>query len=461
MVLQDYTKEFKYNWKLAAPVMLGMLGHTFVQFIDNIMVGQLGTAELAAVSLGNSFIFIAMSIGIGFSTAITPLVAEADAANDFKQGKSAFKHGLFLCTVLGVSLFFMVYFAKPLMYLMQQPEEVVAFAIPYLDLVAFSLIPLIIFQAFKQFSDGLSMTKYPMYATILANVINVVLNYLFIFGKFGFPELGIIGAAYGTLVSRVVMVIYLWWLLRGKEKSKDYVTNIKFFVLESSMMKKIIGLGTPSAMQMFFEVAIFTAAIWLSGLLGKNPQAANQIALNLSSMTFMIAMGLSVASMVRVGNQKGLQNYVELRRIAFSLFLLGIIFATCFALLFFAFRNQLPKLYVDFDDAKNLVDNTEVVAIASKLMLAAAIFQISDSIQVVVLGALRGLQDVKIPTIITFISYWLVGFPISWFFGKEDAYASFGIWLGLLAGLTTASILLYIRFNYLTKKLIKSKHGTT
>ena len=455
MALRDYTKEFKYNWKLAAPVMLGMLGHTFVQLVDNIMVGQMGTAELAAVSLGNSFVFIAMSLGIGFSTAITPLVAEADTANNFNQGKSAFKHGLFLCTVLGISLFFMVYFAKPLMYLMKQPLEVVELAIPYLDLVAFSLIPLIIFQAFKQFSDGLSMTKYPMYATILANVINVVLNYLLIFGKFGFPELGIIGAAYGTLVSRVVMVIYLWLLLKGKEKSKNYVTNIKFFVLESSMLKKLISLGAPSAMQMFFEVAIFTAAIWLSGLLGKNAQAANQIALNLSSMTFMIAMGLSVASMVRVGNQKGLKNYVELRRIAFSLFLLGTIFATCFALLFFAFRHQLPKLYVDFDDAKNVMDNTEVVAIASKLMLAAAIFQISDSIQVVVLGALRGLQDVKIPTIITFISYWLVGFPISWFLGKEEAYASFGIWLGLLAGLTTASILLYIRFNYLTKKLIR------
>ena len=457
MALSDYTKEFKYNWKLAAPVMLGMLGHTFVQFVDNIMVGQLGTAELAAVSLGNSFVFIAMSLGIGFSTAITPLVAEADTANDFNQGKSAFKHGLFLCTVLGLSLFFMLYLAKPLMYLMKQPLEVVELAIPYLNLVAFSLVPLIIFQAFKQFSDGLSMTRYPMYATILANVINVILNYVFIFGKFGFPELGIIGAAYGTLVSRIVMVIYLWWLLKGKEKSKNYVTNIKFFVLESSMLKKLMGLGAPSAMQMFFEVAIFTAAIWLSGLLGKNPQAANQIALNLSSMTFMIAMGLSVASMVRVGNQKGLQNYVELRRIAFSLFLLGTIFATCFALLFFAFHDQLPKLYVDLDDAKNFVDNTEVVAIASKLMLAAAIFQISDSIQVVVLGALRGLQDVKIPTIITFISYWLVGFPISWFLGKEEAYASFGIWLGLLAGLTTASILLYIRFNYLTKKLIKAE----
>ncbi len=457
MVLSDYTKEFSYNWKLAAPVMLGMLGHTFVSFIDNIMVGQLGTAELAAVSLGNSFMFIAMSLGIGFSTAITPLIAEADSSNNFKQGKSSFKHGLFLCTVLGILLFFMVFFAKPLMYFMKQPVEVVELAIPYLDLVALSLIPLVVFQAFKQFSDGLSMTKYPMYATIVANLVNVVLNYVLIFGKLGFPELGIVGAAYGTLISRFVMLWYIWFLLKKKEKSKAFVTNVKLFVLDKLMLRKIIGLGAPSAMQMFFEVAIFTAAIWLSGLLGKNPQAANQIALNLSSMTFMIAMGISVASMIRVGNQKGLKQYFELRRIAFSLFLLGIIFAMGFGLIFFLFHDFLPRIYVDFDDVVNYKDNMEVVSIASKLLLAAAIFQISDSIQVVVLGALRGLQDVKMPTIITFVSYWLIGFPISWFLGKEEAYASFGIWLGLLAGLTSASILLFIRFNYLTKRLIKAE----
>jgi len=456
MQLADYTKEFKYNWQLAAPIILGMLGHTFVSFVDNIMVGQLGTAELAAVSLGNSFMFIAMSLGIGFSTAITPLIAEADAEQNFVNGKSSFKHGLFLCTVLGILLFLLVFFVKPLMYLMKQPVEVVELAIPYLNLVAFSLIPLIIFQGFKQFSDGLSLTKYPMYATIIANIINVVLNYLLIFGKFGFVEMGIVGAAYGTLISRIIMVGHLWYLLKGKEKSKAFVTNIKFFVLDKLMLKKIINLGAPSAMQMFFEVAIFTAAIWLSGLLGKNPQAANQIALNLSSMTFMVATGLSVAAMVRVGNQKGLKAYFELRRIAFSLILMSALLATGFALLFFVFHDYLPKIYVDYDDAKNLIDNMEVVRIASKLLVAAAIFQISDSIQVLVLGALRGLQDVKIPTIITFISYWLIGFPISWFLGKEAAYGSFGIWLGLLAGLTTAAILLYLRFNYLTKKLILS-----
>ena len=437
--------------------MLGMLGHTFVSFVDNIMVGQLGTAELAAVSLGNSFMFIAMSIGIGFSTAITPLIAEADASNNFKQAKSTYKHGLFLCTTLGILLFLLVFFSKPLMYLMQQPEEVVLLAIPYLNLVAFSLIPLVIFEAIKQFTDGMSMTKYPMYATLIANIINVVLNYLLIFGKFGFPEMGMVGAAYGTLASRIIMVIYLWTLLRYKERSRKIVRNIKLFALDFSMIKKIVNIGSLSAMQMFFEVAIFTSAIWLSGLLGKNSQAANQIALNLSSMTFMVAMGLSVASMIRVGNQKGVQNYKELRRIAFSIFLLGILLAVFFALLFFIFHKSLPNIYVDLNDTANYKDNMEVLSIASNLLLAAAFFQISDSIQVVVLGALRGLQDVKIPTILTFISYWVVGFPISYFLGKEEMYGSFGIWLGLLAGLTTASVLLFIRFNSLTLKLIKEK----
>lgn len=457
MVLSQYTKEFSYNLKLASPVILGMLGHTLVAFVDNIMVGQLGTAELAAVSLGNSFMFIAMSLGIGFSTAITPLVAEADGEGNFSAGKSAFKHGLFLCSVLSIFLFATVMLARPLMHIMQQPQEVVALAMPYLTLVALSLIPLVIFQAFKQFSDGMSMTRFPMYATVVANVINIVLNYLLIFGAFGFPKLGIVGAAIGTLVSRFIMVLYLWYLLYKNGKTKPYVSQIKLFVLQKANLLKVIKLGLPSAMQMFFEVGIFTAAIWLSGILGKNPQAANQIALNLSSMTFMVAMGFSVASMIRVGNQKGLKRFSELRRIAISLFLLTTIFAVVFAIFFAVFNTALPKLYLDYDDVVNFKDNYEVVSIASKLMFIAAIFQISDALQVVALGALRGMQDVKIPTIITFISYWLIGFPISYYFSLYTPLESTGIWIGLLAGLTSSGVLLFIRFNYLSNKLIASR----
>ena len=431
-----------------------MLGHTVVALVDNIMVGQLGTAELAAVSLGNSFMFIAMSLGIGFSTAITPLIAEADSEGNFEKGKSSFKHGLFLCIILSIAHFAMVFIAKPLMYAMKQPKEVVDLAMPYLNLVAASLIPLIIFQAFKQFSDGLSLTRYPMYATIAANIANVVLNYIFIFGKFGAPELGIVGAAIGTLVSRVIMVAYLWYRLSQHHKSRDYVLNIRLFTLTKSMLKKLINLGFPSAMQMFFEVAIFTAAIWLSGILGKNPQAANQIALNLASMTFMVAMGFSVTAMIRVGNQKGLQRFKELRRIALSIFLLTTLLAVVFAILLMLFNTMLPELYLDLNDPNEFADNFEVISIASKLLLIAAVFQISDALQVVVLGALRGMQDVTIPMVITFIAYWIIGFPVSFYLSMYTDYASSGIWIGLLVGLTASAIMLFWRFNYLSKKLI-------
>lgn len=456
-MLRKYTKEFRSNLSLAAPVMMGMLGHTLVGLVDNIMVGQLGTAELAAVSLGNSFMFIAMSVGIGFSTAITPLIAEADSEDNQERCRSVFKHGLFLCMTLGVVLFLGILLAKPLMYTMQQPKEVVELAIPYLNLVAFSLIPLIVFQAQKQFSDGMSLTRFPMYATLIANLVNILLNYLLIFGKFGFPQMGIVGAAIGTLVSRFVMILLLGLFLRRKEKTKYLVTKIQFFELKIKVIKKIISLGFPSALQMLFEVAIFTAGIWLSGILGKNPQAANQIALNLASMTFMVAMGLSVAAMVRVGNQKGLQSFRELRRIAFSIFLLTLLIEAVFALIFVLTHQFLPTLYLDMNDTTNMIDNSEVVAIASRLLVVAALFQLSDGVQVVVLGALRGLQDVKIPTVITFFAYWIVGFPVSYYLGLYTDFKSGGIWIGLLFGLTVSAILLFLRFNYLTKKLIRNK----
>lgn len=455
-MFQNYTKEFKYNIKLSVPVIMGLLGHTLVQLADNIMVGQLGTAELAAVSLGNSFVFIGMSLGIGFSTAITPLVAEADGAGNKANAKGALKHGLVLCTVLGIFLFGVILLSKPLLHYMKQPQEVVALALPYLDLVALSLVPLVIFQAFKQFSEGLSQTRYPMYATIIANVVNIILNYLLIFGSFGFPKMGIVGAAIGTLVARCMMVGYIWFLLKSKTKFHDYVTGFNFRKIEKKVMNKIIGLGFPSALQMFFEVGIFTAAIWLSGVLGKNVQAANQIALNLSSMTFMVGMGLGVAAMIRIGNQKGLGNYKELRRIAQSIFFLTLLLEIVFAILFLLGRTWFPSLYLDLDSELNIADNTEVIFLAGQLMLVAAFFQISDGIQVVVLGALRGLQDVKIPTFITFIAYWLIGFPISYYLGLYTDLKSMGIWIGLLAGLTASAIMLYIRFNYLTKRLIRN-----
>jgi multidrug resistance protein, MATE family len=458
MNFTKYTNEFSYNLKLAYPIILGMLGHTLIGIVDNIMVGKLGSAELAAVSLGNSFIFIAMSVGIGFSTAITPIIAEAHAEKNDKKIRSTFHHGLLLCTLIGVALFILVVLAKPLMLLMKQPTEVVNLAYPYIDWVAFSLIPVIIYQGYKQFADGLSKTKYSMYAIFMANVVHIFFNYVLIYGVWSFPKLGILGAGLGTVISRIMMVVFMHYLMKYDAEMKTYFKNFSFKEIRKSVLNKIINLGFPSAMQMLFEVALFTAAIWLCGSIGKTSQAANQIALTLATMTFMFAMGLNVTAMIRVSNQKGLNDYKNLVTVARSIFLLAIILETVFAIFFVVFHNYLPHFFLNMENANQALDNQEVIAIASKLLLVAAIFQISDGIQVVVLGALRGLQDVKVPMYITFVAYWIVGFPISYYLAMHTNLKAVGVWIGLLAGLSVAAILLYIRFDKLTKKLISEKH---
>jgi MATE family multidrug resistance protein len=452
-----YTQEFSYNLRLAYPIILGMLGHTIVGIVDNVMVGQLGPTELAAVSLGNSFIFIALSLGIGFSTAITPLAAETDGNNNIEEGRSVFHHGLFLCTILGFTLFLIIFFFKPLISLMGQPDIVVEMAKPYLDIVAFSLVPLIIFQAYKQFADGKSDTKSSMWATIIGNVINVIVNYFLIYGIWIFPEMGIVGAAIGTIVSRIVMLVFMHYILIRKPKFYPYFENFSLKEIKKKMLNKIINIGFPSAMQMFFEVGLFTGAIWLSGLLGTTSLAANQIALSLASLTFMFAMGLSVAVTIRVGNQKGLMDYVKLQLVARSIFLLAILLETVFAVIFIVFHQYLPQVFVNVNDMRHVVETKEVIEIASQLLFVAAFFQISDGIQVVVLGALRGLQDVKIPMYITFVAYWVVGFPISIYLGLYTDLKAAGIWIGLLVGLSIAALFLYLRFSRLTKKLVLEK----
>ena len=275
-----------------------------------------------------------------------------------------------------------------------------------------------------------------------------------IYGIWIFPKMGIVGAGIGTIASRIVMLAYIHYSLIRKPKFQPYFGNFSFKEIKKKMLNKIINLGLPSSMQMFFEVALFTGAIWLSGVLGTTSQAANQIALSLASLTFMFAMGLSVAVMIRVGNQKGLMDYVKLQLVARSIFLLAIILEIVFAAIFIIFHQYLPQLFVDVNDVSHIVETKEVILIASQLLFVAAFFQISDGIQVVVLGALRGLQDVKVPMYITFVAYWVIGFPISIYLGLYTDLKAIGIWIGLLAGLTVAAIFLYIRFVRLTKKLI-------
>lgn len=462
MSLKAFSKEFHYNVRLALPVIMGMVGHTLIAIVDNIMVGRLGSTELAAVSLGNSLVFVAMAVGIGFSTALTPLIAAADSEQDTDAIRSVFQHGLILCTGIGLSLFALVVMAEPLMERLQQPKEVIVLAKPFLTWVAFSLVPLIIFQAYKQLADGLSLTQYALYAILLANGLHVGVNYILIYGFWIIPKLGILGAALGTVISRIAMVVFMHIIIVKQPKLNGYLQDFSLKQLKKEVYLKIVRLGVPSALQMLFEVVLFTAAIWLCGSIGKTSQAANQIALSMASLTFMFAMGLSVVAMIRVGNQMGLQDYKGLRSIAHSVFILTLFVELLFAMLFVVFHNYLPYLFLNLDNELLINDSVAVIKIASQLMLVGAIFQISDGIQVVVLGALRGLQDVKVPMYITFLAYWVFGFPISYYLGKFTELKAVGVWIGLLAGLTFAALFLYLRFNYLTNRLNrKSENNCT
>ena len=445
--LFDYTKEFKYNLTLSYPVTLGLLGHTIVQLIDNIMVGKLGTSELAAISLGNSFILIAMSVGIGFSTAITPLVSESIGKKNNSE-KDFLTHGFLLCVFLGFLMFIGVYVLKEYLFDMGQPPIVVSLAYSYLKWVSISLIPLISFQAFKQFTDGLSMTRPAMYATVFSNFINIILNYILIFGKFGFPSLGIEGAAIGTLIARFSSMIFIILYFYYNSTLNRYLSSFTEIKFNFYTLKKVIFLGFPSALQMFFEVFFFITAIWMSGLLGKNEQAANQIALNLSSMTFMVAMGFSVVAMIRLGKMFGKKDIINLKRIAYSLFFIVLLFDLFFCIIFLLFNEYLPSIYLNKTIDKSASDVFEVIEISSKLIMISGVFQIFDGLQAVILGALRGIQDVVIPTLLIFIAYILVGLPVSFYLGINTPLGVVGIWIGLLIGLLSSSIFLLLRFRY-------------
>ncbi len=450
----EYTKEFKRNLKIATPVMLGYLGHVFVGLMDNVFVGKLDPINLAAVSLANSAIFFIMSFGIGFSYAITPLVSESIGAGKKYRLKKVLFNGLFLNTILGLIMVALSFGIPKILYLAHQPPEVIALAVPYLQIVGVSLLFVMIFQALKQFSDGLALTTYPMIATIIANILNIILSYGMVFGKLGFPAMGIYGAAYGTLIARFISIIALWFFLKYKPKTGVYMQDLGFYLLSKPIIKKILYLGIPSGFQGVFEMGIFSATVWIAGTLGAVSQAANQIAQQMASMTFMVFIGFGVAATIRVGNQKGRKDFKEMKRIATSIFLQVFLFELLFTFILIAFRYQLPWIYLsnNYTDPQKIAEARAVYELAVKLLIVAGIFQISDGFQVVLQGALRGLQDVIYPFFITLFAYWIIGFPLSLYLSKTQG--TIGIWYGLLTGLSTAAFLLFLRFKYLSKKLV-------
>ena len=478
MFLPKDKKLFKHIFILAIPVIISNISRVLMGLIDTIMVGHLGASAIAAVGMASMVTWAAMSIGIAFRTGTQTVVSRRLGQKKYKECGIAFRNMHFFVFLFGIPLTYLCYSnTTQIMSFFLKEETTLKLCIEYSLYIYLSLYFIYASFVFQGFYTGIEKTKIHMKVVLASNVLNFYLNTGLIFGSnkidkflsdssfvffeflwvpFNFPELGVKGAAIGTLVSRIIMFIFLFFLLYKRDVIRKYILYIFKFIIDTEMIKKIISLGFPTSLQMLFEVGIFTAAIWLSGLLGEITQAANQIVLNISSMTFMIASGLSVSAAIRAGNQKGLNNYNELKRISLSILLLGIIFAMVFSLLIFFFRSALPYIYIDISDSLNYDKNLEIVSKAATLFIVVSLFQLFDSAQVIILGTLRGMQDVIIPTVIVFIAYWVVGFPVSYYYGDISQYKEIGIWFGLLCGLLFSSVFLYLRFIYLTNRMIKN-----
>lgn len=446
---KNHTQE---TLKLALPVMLTQLGQVSVQLFDNIIVGQLlGSNALAAVSLGNSLFFAVFVFGLGISFAIPPLVSEAHSQEKHSVINKVFAHGFVLNMSVGLILMLILLAFRPLLFHLDQPVEIIPETIDFLTIMAFSILPFMVFQTMREVSEGLGFTIGVTKATIFANVINIALNYIFIKGMFGIPAMGVKGSAYATMVARVFMLLFLYWIMLNHKSTKRYIKefSLKISDFTKEIFVKMLKLGLPTALQMFFEVTAFAGAAFICGMVSAKDIASHQIALSMASFTFNLCVGFSVASTVMIGRKLGERNFVELRSVGINNLKIAFIFMAICGLFFILERNLLPTFFTKKEDI-------EVLALASKLLIVAAFFQLSDGIQVTALGVLRGIQDVKIPSIITFIAYWIITIPLGYFLCVKMKMGAFGMWISLGVGLTISAVLLVIRFLKLSQTRIKN-----
>ena len=438
-------EHIKLTLNLAYPIIVGQLGFIMMGVVDSLMVGQIGAAPLAAAALGNSFTILIHIIGYGVSMAVTPLVAIAVGAKRFDECGIYFRQSLLVNTIFSIVLMITTIVCADLIIYFEQPMEVQIQAISYMKILGFSIIPMMLFQTYKQFIEGLSVMVPAMIITLAANIINAFSNWVFIFGNVGFPALGLDGAGWATFASRMFMMLTIMVYVMSRNRYKKYDVSFHFKSVNFSVIKKILSLGLPSGFQYFFEIGAFSFAVIMVGWLGTNQQAAHQIAINLASISFMAALGISVAGSIRVGNAVGKQDTKEIRRAGFTASFMGASMMAFAGIIFIVFRNFLPTLYIE---------DSLVISISSSLLIIAALFQISDGTQAVGIGILRGLTDVKIPTAITFIAYWIVGLPTGYLFAFIFKLGVQGVWIGLLLGLTTSAILLTLRFNIKSRQFI-------
>jgi MATE family multidrug resistance protein len=422
---------------LAYPVVLSQLGHILVNVCDSLLVGRLGKTALAAIGVGVSTSTVLLVLGLGLSMGSVPLVAAAEGRRDFPALGRLLVSSVWLSALAGLVLAGLGQLLPPLLHLLGQPAEVLALATPWVRVISWSLFPLMVFQGFREYAEGLGLTRQAMWLSILANVVNAALCYMLIFGKWGAPALGMVGSAWATLLARGLMAALMAGYVLLAPRLAECRAAIHSWWPDTATSFRLLDLGAPIGVQMAFEVGAFSFSSLMMGWLGVTAQAAHQVAITVASVTYMAASGISAAATVRVGQLRGAGRLPEARQAGFAAYWLTFGFMGLMALLLIVGRFRIPLLFID---------DPAVGAQAATLLLIAALFQVSDGMQVVGLGALRGLEDVKVPSVVALLAYWAVALPLGYVMGFVLQLGPVGVWTALLLGLSIVAVVLLLRF---------------
>lgn len=434
--LKTYLPFYKRNLKVAIPIVLSQLGGALVQLVDTFLVGHLGTVELAAVSFASAIFIIGMLGAMGMIMGLTPLVGMSFVRNEESRVSELFKNGFLLTLIMSVISCGLLLLIIPLMPYMGQEPEVIELCLPFYKLMILSLVPFLFFCTCKQFLEGLGNTSTAMIITIISNIINVILAYMLIFGKWGAPALGVVGAGIGTLIARLSMPILFFLFIRFKPAFWRYCQLFRMVTLNRKSFTELISIGTPIAGQMLLEIIAFSMAGIMAGWLGAKTLAGNQIASQISNMCFMIMLGIGAATTIRVSHQLGAGDLKAAQMASKASIHLCLVYNIISVPLLFIFRYNIVGLFTT-DEA--------VIDIGATLLIFVAIFQISDGLQCVGAGILRGLTDVKVMMFYAFISYLCINIPIGYFLGFILELGASGIWIGFIFGLSVAAILFHRR----------------
>ena len=439
---ETYRRHYKALFLLGLPIIIGQIGIIVLGFADTLMIGHHSTSELGAASFVNNVFTLAIIFSTGFSYGLTPVVGGFYGNRQFALAGQALRCSMLANFLVGLLLTFIMGALYLNLDRLGQPEELLPLIEPYYLVLLCSLIFVLLFNGFKQFTDGITDTKTAMWILLGGNVLNIVGNYILINGKFGFPELGLLGAGLSTLFSRILMVIVFGFIFFNSRRFLRYKLGFYRLGWSRNLFYKLNALGWPIGVQMGMETASFSLSAVMIGWLGTIALASHQVMCTISQFTFMMFYGMGAAVAVRVSNFKGQEDRVNVRRSAYAGFHLIMVMALVLGGIVFLFRNHLGGWFTT---------NEEVSAMVALLIIPMLIYQFGDGLQINFANALRGISDVKPMMLIAFIAYFIISLPVGYICGFVLNWGVVGVWMAFPFGLTSAGIMLWLRFRKMSR----------